>query len=155
MTEDPRVRAVTRATGPRVREAIRATVTEDLKVREAIRATGPRVREAIRATGHKAREAIRATGHKAREATRVTGPRARAAIRATVTAVTEITAEQDHRDHVQAEMLRGRQVPLILLFRQSLPATELLRMLIKTTDSIREIKMTRQRKEHRPKAESR
>ena len=119
-------------------------------MQETERMPDPRARKVIRAT-------VITRETDLREATRATvteDPRAREAIRATVTAVTEITAEQDHRDHVQAEMLRGRQVPLILLFRQSLPATEPLRMLIKTTDLIREIKTTRQRKEHRPKAES-
>ncbi len=87
---------------------------------------------------HRAREATRATateGHRAREATRE-------------------TVMEDHRDNVQAEMLVLRQVPLIHQSRQSLPATGPQRALIKMTDLIREIKMTRLRKGHRARAES-
>jgi hypothetical protein len=102
---------------------------------------------------HRAREATRATvteDRRVREATRATvteDRRAREATRATVM--------EDHRDNVQAEMQVLRQVPLILQSRQSLPATGLQRTLIKMADLIREIKMTRLRKEHRAKAESR
>ncbi len=117
------------------REATRETVTtgkEDL--REVTRETAITVME-----DHRAREATRETVTEDR--------RAREAIRATVM--------EDHRDNVQAEMLLQRQVPLILRSRQNLPATERLRTIIKMTDLIREIKMTRLRKEHRVRAESR
>ena len=133
------------------REAIRATVTEDHRAREATRATATedrRVKEVTRAieTEDPKEAAIRATV--------MEDPR-EAAIRATVTVTVRTAAVQDHRDNVRAEMLLQRQVPLILQSRQSLPATGPQRTLIKMTDLIREIKMTRLRKGHRVRVESR
>ena len=121
----------------RVREATRAIVTEDHRAREATRAT---------VTEDHREAAIRAT---------VTEDHREAAIRATVTVTVRTAVVQGHRDNVRAEMLLQRQVPLILRSRQNLPATERLRTIIKMTDLIREIKMTRLRKEHRVRAESR
>ena len=98
-------KAATRATDPRAREATRATAkaatrATDLKVRVVTRATDPRAREATRATDPRAREATRVT---VQAVIRATDPRAREAIRATVPREAAMAA--DPREAMQAVVM--------------------------------------------------
>ena len=126
MTEDRRAR-VTRetATEDRRARATRETATEDRRAR----ATRETVTE-----DRRAREAIRETATE--------GRRARAVIRETA-----IIAEADRRDRedVREQEETAEQNPLTPRFRQSQRATEAIKTHIKTTDLIRETRMTMQR----------
>ena len=128
MTEDRRAREATRETAMEDRRAraIRETVTEDRRAREATRETVTEDR--------RAREAIRETATE--------GRRARAVIRETA-----IIAEADRRDRedVREQEETAEQNPLTRRFRQSQRATEAIKTHIKTTDLIRETRMTMQR----------
>ena len=127
MTEDRRARATRETvTEDRRARATRETAMEDRRAREATRETVTEDR--------RAREAIRETATE--------GRRARAVIRETA-----IIAEADRRDREDAREQEetAEQNPLTRRFRQSQRATEAIKTHIKTTDLIRETRMTMQR----------